>query len=296
MDSKLPNIALMKISAYYKKQGAEVEFIQYGGKYDKIYASCVFTKNKKECLKIQKCYKDAKIGGTGWDIKSELPCDIENMNPDYSLYGIDYGIGFTTRGCPNKCAFCIVPKKEGLLKQYREIKDIINPKSNKLILLDNNFTEDPLMIEKCKEIKDRNLIVDLCQGVNIRVMTEEKAYWLSQIKHMKQLRIAWDNIKDEKRVMDGLNILSKYMNLRNVMCYVLTGFNTTLEEDLYRINKLQSMNIDPYVMVYNDKDDKVLKLLEMWCNQPWLRKKIKFEEYDRYKRYKSMEGQMQLII
>lgn len=293
IDSKIPNHALMKISAFCKSINKTVEFVNGYNKYKKIYGSCVFTENKYKCEELINFYGEKiDIGGTGWDIQKQLPKEIEEINPDYNLYNIDYGVGFTARGCTNNCPFCFVPMKEGYIHQYREIKDIINPKSNKLVLLDNNFTEDPNMIEKAKEIIQRDLIVDLCQGVNIRVMTEERAYWISQIKHMKQLHIAWDNIKDEKRVMEGIKNLSKYMKLYKVMCYVLVGFNSTLEEDLYRINKLEKLNVDPFVMVYNQKNDKELQHLARWCNKPWIRKKCDFKEYKPYVKMQSTINQL----
>lgn len=293
IDSKYPNLALMKISSYYKSLGEEVEFMQFGKKYEKIYASTIFTKSIKETKKILNIYPDAVIGGTGWDIKKRLPKEIEKMSPDYSLYGIDYGIGFTRRGCCNNCGFCFVPKKEKW-EEDTPIEKLLN--SKKLFLLDNNFTQDPNMIEKAKFIVENNITINITNGVNIRVMTDEKAYWLGKMKHEKQLHIAWDNIKDEKRVMEGLKVLSKYMKLYKVMCYVLVGYNTTLEEDLYRIKKLNELNIDPLVMIYNQKPDPVLKHLARWCNKPWIRKSCGFEQYKPYVLWKSTKGQIKMAL
>lgn len=287
IDSKLPNLALMKLSSYYKGIGEDIEFVK-DGEYKKIYASCVFTKNKPICDNLKELYGDKiDIGGTGYDIKGMLPYNIEMQKPDYSLYNIDYGIGFTTRGCVNSCAFCFVPKKEGKLHQVGTIQELINPMSNLIVLLDNNFTADPFMIDKCKEIKDRKLKVDITQGVNIRGMTEDKAYWLGQIKHNGYLHIAWDNIGEEKAVIEGTSILTKYIKPYRIICFVLVGFNTTLEEDLYRINKLQDMGLKPFIMVYNQKDDKTLHHLSRWCNRPWFRNSCKFEEFLPYVRYKN---------
>lgn len=310
VDSNIPNLALRKVSSYFKSLGEEVEFVRENRHYEKIYASAVFTKSKCECEKILQVYEDkVEIGGTGWDIEKKLPQEIEKMNPDYNLYTEEYllakllhkpmtiqkrkdkakylsevGIGFTRRGCPNKCAFCFVPKKEPFQYEDMSLDQIINPKSNKIILLDNNFTEDPNMIEKSKEIIERNLEVDLSQGVNIRIITDDQAYWLSKINHTKQLHIAWDFSKDEKRVINGLKILSRYMSLSKVMCYVLIGFNTTLEEDLYRVYKLQELGVDPYVMTYNNRPDSYYKHLERWCNT-YLRKSMRFEDYKPYQKY-----------
>jgi radical SAM superfamily enzyme YgiQ (UPF0313 family) len=198
VDSKIPNLALMKISSYYKSLGEQVEFVQQDRQYEKIHASAIFTKSKDKCLKLQGIYKDKiEIGGTGWDIEKKLPDEIEYIKPDYNLYTaemiykrirgigtreskmkkaetiVNAGIGFTSRGCIRNCAFCFVPKKEGCFKQVAEIKDLIKTKSNVLILNDNNLTADPNCIDKLKEIKDRGLIVDINQGCDVRLIDDE---------------------------------------------------------------------------------------------------------------------------
>ena len=203
IDSKIPNLALMKISNYYKNLGEQVEFVQENKKYEKIYASTIFTRSKPIVNKLIEKYEDKiEIGGTGWDLKKELPIEIEKTKPDYGLYTaeeiasrmkgigtkehklkkaneiVNAGMGFTSRGCVRNCGFCFVPKKEGKLRDAAEIGDLINPKSNVLILHDNNFTADPYCIDKLKEIKERKLIIDINQGCDVRLMTDEKAYWL----------------------------------------------------------------------------------------------------------------------
>ena len=209
VDGKLPNLALMKISKYYKSMGEKVEFVRPDAgrnDYEKIYASAIFQKSQQECMKLQEYYGDRiEIGGTGWEIEKRLPQEIESMNPDYDLYTtdmiypkikgimtrerkkmkaqqiVDAGIGFTSRGCIRKCPFCFVPKKEGTFRQDQEINDIINPRSNVIILHDNNLTADPYCIDKLHEIRDRNLIVDINQGCDVRLMTPEIAQALSEV-------------------------------------------------------------------------------------------------------------------
>ena len=172
VDGKLPNLALMKISSYYKSLGEKVEFVQPDVKkseYEKVYASSIFTKSADECEKLQQYWGDKiEIGGTGFgDVTKRLPEEIEKMKPDYDLYKaemiypkikgimtkkrkmekaqeiVNSGRGFSSRGCIRNCPFCIVPKKEGCFRQESEIRDLINPRSNILILNDNNFTADP---------------------------------------------------------------------------------------------------------------------------------------------------------
>lgn len=304
IDSKIPNLALMKISNYYKNLGEQVEFVQENKKYEKIYASTIFTRSKPIVNKLIEKYEDKiEIGGTGWDLKKELPIEIEKTKPDYGLYTaeeiasrmkgigtkehklkkaneiVNAGMGFTSRGCVRNCGFCFVPKKEGKLRDAAEIGDLINPKSNVLILHDNNFTADPYCIDKLKEIKERKLIIDINQGCDVRLMTDEKAYWLGQVKHLRSLHYAWDLMEYENKVLEGIEILSKHVKKYKHMCFMLVGFNTTFEEDMYRFLKLSSMKVDPFVMIYNQIQDIRLKHFARWVNGR-IYKKCKFEEYE----------------
>ncbi len=312
VDSRLPNLALMKISSYYKINGCTVEFVQTGKKYDMIYASTIFTRSKSDCLKLIDYYGDLiEIGGTGWDINKRLPDEIDAVNPDYDLYTADMiapringistkqrkiekateivnaGIGFTSRGCIRNCPFCFVPIKEGKFRNVAEIKDLINPRSNVLILHDNNITADPYCIDKLHEIKDRRLIVDINQGCDVRLMTDEIAQALSEVKHLRSLHYAWDLMGFEEQVLSGISTLSKYIKNYRHMCFMLVGFNTTFEEDFYRFKKLDELGIRPYVMRYNEKHDDVrLNHFARWVNS-FIHKAVPdFEDYEPWKKVK----------
>lgn len=314
VDGRLPNLALMKISTYYKDLGCNVSFVEEGKDYDKIYASAIFTRSKEDCEKLITKYGDKiEIGGTGWDIEKKLPTEIENCKADYDLYSVeqiasrikvigtrekrfqkaqqivDAGIGFTSRGCVRNCSFCFVPKKEGCLKQSSSISDIINPRSNVIILHDNNLTADPNCIDKLHEIRDRNLIVDINQGCDVRLINEDIAQALKEVKHLRSLHYAWDLMNFENQVVDGIKMLSNYIKPYKHMCFILVGFNTTFEEDMYRFKKLRELKVDPFVMVYNQKDDKRLKHFARWVNariykscswddySPWVKVKDRYE-------------------
>lgn len=119
------------------------------------------------------------------------------------------GIGFTSRGCIRKCGFCIVPQKEVKLQQDSEINDIVRPGSNVICLLDNNLTADPHCIKKLNEIRDRGLILDLTQGIDIRLVDEEVALALSEVKHLRSIHYAWDLMAHEKPVMEGIKTLKR---------------------------------------------------------------------------------------
>ena len=110
---KFPNLALMKLSAWHKAKGDDVEFAVPLKKYDIVYRSKVFTFTPDD--NIAWMAKSIVSGGTGYGLfHDQLPNEIEHMMPDYSLYDIeDEAHGFLTRGCPRGCKFCIVGKKEG---------------------------------------------------------------------------------------------------------------------------------------------------------------------------------------
>ena len=303
IDSKIPNLSLMKISSYYKSLGEKVEFVQADKKYEKIYVSAIFTRSNEKCLKLQEYYGDKlELGGTGWDLHKVLDDNIELMKPDYDLYSVEEiasrmrgigtkehklkkateivnaGMGFTSRGCVRNCGFCFVPEKEGVFKNATEIRDLINPKSNILILHDNNLTADPHCINKLYEIRDRKLIVDINQGCDVRLVNEDIAKALGEVKHLRSLHYAWDLMGFENQVMEGIKTLSKYIKPYRHMCFMLVGYNTDFEEDMYRFKKLREMKVDPFVMIYNQLENKKLKHFARWVNSR-IYKSCKWEDY-----------------
>lgn len=322
VDSKIPNLALMKISSYYKQLGEQVEFVQKDKEYEKIYASSIFTKSKPICEGLIDVYGDKiEIGGTGWDLEKNLPEEIEKMKPDYDLYTIDdiypkmggistkehrrkkakqiidAGMGFSSRGCIRNCGFCFVPKKEGKFRDVANIGDLLNPRSNVLILHDNNLTADPYCIDKLKEIKERKLVVDINQGCDVRLMDDEKAYWLGQVKHLRSVHYAWDLMGFENQVLEGIEILSKYVKKYKHMCFMLVGYNTSFEEDMYRAKKLISLGIKPYVMRYNERrDDARLNHFTRWINSHIYTAEPNFEDYEPWKKAKVTYDQLSFQI
>lgn len=272
IDSKYHNLALMKLSTYHKQKGDETEFYNplLTKNYDKVYVSKIFTKrNINEGYLPEEC----TMGGSGFDLISRLPEEIEHIRPDYSLYNLNYSLGFTTRGCNRNCGFCIVRRKEGNIKEHAEIEEFLNPKSNVVVLLDNNFLALPSHIKKLQKYIDKEWIIDFNQGLDIRLINKENAKLLAKVKHFKQIHFAWDLMSYEKEFKEGLNILFKAgIKPYRIMVFVLCGFNTAFEKDLYRFNELLSSGVDPFIMNYGDVDKRakefarwVNKRLYKWC-------------------------------
>ena len=289
IDSKYHNLALMKISAWHKSFGDQTEIYNPLMKktYDRVYVSKIFSKHNIEEGYIP---GNSIIGGSGFSLKTVLPYDMEHIMPDYSLYNLDYSLGFTTRGCIRNCKFCIVPEKEGKIKEHAEVEEFLNPKSNVVVLLDNNFLALPSHIKKLQKYIDKGWRMDFNQGLDARLINKENAKLLASIKHERMIRFAWDNIKDESEIIKGLELVIKEgIRPRNITVYVLTGFDTTFKEDLYRIQRLRDIkdergSIKPYVMNYNNSlKSRKYKDFMRWVNNPWIFKSCNWKEYKKWK-------------
>lgn len=265
VDSKIPNLALMKLSAYHKSQGDEVKiFDPLFDHPDRVYSSKVFKATDEYGY-----YPDCEVmqGGSGFDLGIKLPDEVETMYPDYSLYGIDYAMGFTTRGCTRECGFCIVPRKEGKLHAVADIHQFWNGQK-RLMLMDNNLTGDAEHFSLIlNQLIKHKIKTDFNQGLDIRLIDDEKAKLLSRIQLWKgfRLRFAWDSIELEQEVMRGIGILTRYMKPWKLMFYVLIGYDTTEDEDLYRVEMLKSLGIKSFVMPY-DRASEYQRDFARWVN------------------------------
>lgn len=261
-----PNLALMKLATYHKQRGDEVEWAFPLLPYDRVYMAKVFTFTQDDITAYQT--DDIVRGGTGYDLQSKLPADVENCYPDYSIYGItDTAYGYLTRGCPRGCRFCIVAEKEG--KQSKKVANLENFwRGQKYIkLLDPNLLACPDWKELMQELIDSKAWVDFTQGLDIRLMTAEKADMIRQCK-VKMLHFAWDN-PDDELTFEKLKEYRKAFSLPDEKCkvYVLTNFNSTHEQDLERVYRLRDIGYDPFVMVYEKWNaPKETRRLQRWCN------------------------------
>lgn len=285
VDGKWPNLALMKLAAHHRRLGHDVEWFNplFREEYDAVYASKIFDFTPDDPY----LPPDAVRGGTGYNLESTLPPEVEARFPDYSVYpGLDYAIGFTTRGCIRRCPFCVVPEKEGRLRIVGDLYSFWRPETGfrKVRLLDNNLTAAPWdhFRRVFGQLIENRLLVDFSQGLDARLICDDHARLLAKVRIWKQLRIAWDRPEDEAVVRRGIKILLRHIPAWKVMCYVLIGFDTMPEEDLYRIEALRGIGIDPFAMPY-DRRDPYQAALARWVNHKAIFNTLSWAEYARLK-------------
>lgn len=292
-----PNLPLMKISAYHKQRGDDVEFAFPIKHYDRIYCSRVFgeeySKANNICLNADEIF----YGGTGYAISIEngkevynklkdndLPNEIEHIYPDYSLYPDltkDTAFGFLTRGCPNNCAFCIVTKKEGRIsRKVANLSEFWRGQGH-IKLLDANILackERPILLQ---QLSDSGARVDFTQGLDARFITREIALMLKNVK-TERVHFAFDFMKNEKQIIKGLETYQEVVSPKEgtAIVYMLTNFDTSLEQDLYRVKVISELGYRPDVRIYRKPTaPQILRDLQRWCNNRFIYTSCKFEDY-----------------
>lgn len=205
-----PNYALMKISAWHKSRGDDVEWWNPLVKYDRVYSSKVFDFTPTDAYLPE----DTIRGGTGYrDIPMEqkLSTEVDEMFPDYSIYPeCDFAVGYLTRGCPNRCRWCVVPKKEGNIKPYRAWEDIVRTDTDKLVLMDNNILACQYGIEQLQSLIGSGYYIDLNQGMDARLVDDHVAEILSQLKWMRFIRFSCDQKSQIEPVKNAIELLGKH--------------------------------------------------------------------------------------
>ena len=289
-----PNLALMRISAYHKAQGDNVEWWWGFGQYDRVYMSKVFSFSEDVPDPINAT--EVIRGGTGYCISlnkdgievfdkaknNSLPPEMEKYFPDYSIYPqYDFAVAMTSRGCPRGCSFCHVGAKEGRCAvKVADVSDFWNGQK-RIEVLDPNITACREKRDLFRQYRETGAQIVFNQWLDIRLINDDDIADINAMR-IKDLHFAWDNPKDD------LETKFKYFadNFRrksNIgMVYVLTNFNSTMEENLYRIYTLRDMGYDPYVMVYDKQNaPKDIRRLQRWCNN-----KIIFKKCPDFKDYK----------
>lgn len=275
---KFPNIALMKLSAYHKSIGDNVEWVGIG-EYGKTYISKVFTYTKSDIGYLSKLGK-VVMGGTG--INSDvLPNNIEHIMPDYSIYKTDKAYGFLTRGCPNKCRWCIVPQKEGDIKKNADITEFWTDQKE-VVLLDNNVLASDHGIQQIEKINNLGIKVDFNQGLDARRINKPIAKLLSKVKWIRHLRLACDTKAQIPHIKKALKYLNSY-GFKNykVSVYVLVK---DIPDALERVEFLRGVGCDPFAQPYRDlttnkEPKKELKKFARWVNHKAIFKTVEWKDY-----------------
>lgn len=317
IDSIIPNLALMKISASHKLKGDKVKLINhptihptlYRNEFDKVYISVVFSENVENAKKYAGFLEgDIEIGGYFFDKKKELSPEVEHIMPDYTLYDnkvckrcghnikkcrcrkepipseMWYSMGFTTRGCFRKCPWCIVPKKEGMIKPNADIYEFWNRKHRHIDLLDNNPMGHGKHFKKIvKQILKEDLTVSF-HGLDARILNDNNTELLSMLRIKPEPRFAFDTMEAEPGVLRAIKLLKKH-GINRALWYVLVGFNTTWDEDMYRVKLLKKYGQRPYVMRYKTVKNsshplyRDYNLFSSWVNQYRFFSSMTFERF-----------------
>ncbi|HBG5344086.1 TPA: radical SAM protein [Clostridioides difficile] len=282
-----PNLPLMKLSSWHKQQGNSIEWYEplFSTNIDTVYMSKVFTNSKDYFWNIKA--KEIIKGGTGYYYPSggeSLDSKIEHQYPDYSLYNIkDVSYGFLTRGCPRKCSFCIVSEKEGIrAKKVADIDEFWKGQK-KIKLLDANLLAAKEHLELLDQLIYTKAYVDFSQGIDARLLTEENIEKIKRIK-IDRIHFAWDFMEETDKIIPKLKWFKKETSFgyEKLKVYVLVNYNTTMEENLYRVYKLKELGYDPFIMIYDkDNSDKEIRKLQRWVNN-----KIIFRSCSRFEQYK----------
>lgn len=296
-----PNLPLMKISAWHKQQGDSVEWYSpmFSGHLDRVYMAKVFsfTQDYQYFIDADEIIK----GGSGYCIElvdgkevyhterdKPLPYEVEHIYPDYSLYPEqtkDTAYGYLTRGCPRNCMFCHTTQKDGRRsRKVADLKEFWNGQKN-IILLDQNILACPDRMELLDQLIESKARIEFNGGLDIRLMNEEVIEKVSRLR-LKMIHFAFDRYQDKDIVEKNLKLFVKktgYYKLKGrgkVMVYILCNFDTSLSQDIERIQFCRKLNVSPYPMIYDKEHaNPIYKDLQRWCNNFIFWKVPTFEQY-----------------
>jgi len=285
VDSKIPNLALMKISAYHKQKGDTVGLNLPNP--DKIYTSIVFSKNNGKSHNATLSPIPIEYGGTGYDLTKKLPMVIEYLKPDYDLYPSTYSQGFTTRGCNRSCSFCCVPKKEGSFQRWQHPQEFHDDRFSDMMLLDNNILLDKKWFKTIASWSiDNNVKINMTQGYDIRLIDSDSARLISEIHSKDVINFAFDDSKLESIIRKNLCLLQEAgLSLRGqIQFFVYCDSDLMFEDALNRCNILRELGTNAFLMFNcQQKRTKRIKNLQRWANRRWIYWLSPFNEYTRSK-------------
>lgn len=273
-----PNLALMKLSAHHKRMGDTVERYIPLANYDKVYSSKVFTWTKDDGV----IFDADEYGGTGYGVYNQLSDEIEHIMPDYDLYNCKHSLGFLTRGCPNKCSWCIVPTKEGDIRAHADIEEFATHRD--ILLMDNNVLAHKHGIEQLEKIAKLGLRVDFNQGLDARRIDDRIAKLLSKISWLSPLRLACDSSSQMPHIQRAVTLLRWHNTTpRRYFVYVLIK---DIQDAIERVRFLKGLDLDPFAQPYRDfssnaEPTKEQKQFARWVNHKAIFKSTTWEEYKR---------------
>lgn len=251
---RYPNLALMKLSAWHKRQGDTVEWVEpMYWDYDRVYMSKIFNFTP-DPRRVFPC--EVIRGGTGYDIRSALPADIDRMQPDYSIYPqVDArtAYGFLTRGCPNQCRWCVVPRKEGDIRPYMDVDEIAVEGRRRLILMDNNILACDYGVSQLEKIADRGYRVDFNQALDARRVTPDIAGLLARIRWIDYIRFGCDTTAQIGECERAIDLIRRHGFKGRFFLYCMLGDD--FRESFARIDhwrRKDSRRIHPFAQPYRD--------------------------------------------
>ena len=285
VDSKIPNLALIRASTWHKQRGDDVKF-GYHPLFDSpdlCYVSKIFDYTP-EPEYMPDC--ETLKGGPGYDLTAKMPLDdYDRIMPDYSLYPqFGYALGRFTRGCPNRCPWCVVPKMDGNeVRHVADLRDFWCGQKAVRLLDDNIMADSDEFCRDCEQLSKAGVEV-IWEALDIRLVTDETAKALASVKTAKSIHFAWDGHSQDDAIGRGIDTLKRHgIKPWRLMFYVLVGFNTSQEYDMHRIMTLHEMGANPFVMPY-DKTDPYQRHLARWCNNKAVFKTTSFDEYEPWKK------------
>ena len=286
-NTKFPNLALMKLSAWHKSTGNETSIYEslLHSTYDLVYSSKVFTFTNTE-----KPFGTVVYGGTGYKSPMTLPDECEHIMPDYDLYECKQSYGFLTRGCIRNCEWCLVPKKEGKIRANADIDEFLAHKE--CILLDNNILACDHGIEQLEKIAHLGIKIDINQGIDARLIDDGIAKRLAKCKWLHPIRLACDTKYQMKDIQKAVTLL-RWNNATPRAYFVYMLVRDDIEDAIERVKFLKGLDLTPYASVYRDYENKIKKTKEQeqfqrFVNRRWIFKSCTWEDYDTSMRHKNV--------